>query len=85
MLEPQLPTNRLAGQAALDPQPTAVTHETVRATYGRLRLAGLSAREAGSLTARLNGLPVVPGGWQVQEIERLLFVRELIRTGRMGS
>ena len=54
-------------------------------TYRRLRIAGLDAREAASLTARLSGLPMVPRGWQVEEVERLLFVRELVRTGRMGS
>ena len=85
MLEPQVPTNRQTRRAALERLPAAVAHETVRATYRRLRVAGLSAREAGSLTARVNGLPGVPGGWQVEEIERLLFVRELVRTGRMGS
>ena len=41
--------------------------------------------QAASLTARLSGLPMVPRGWNVEEVERLLFVRELVRTGRMGS
>jgi hypothetical protein len=82
MIEPQVPANRQpAGQAALDDS----GHETVRTTYRRLRAAGLSAREAGSLTAHLRGLPAVPRGWQIEEVERLLFVRELVRTGRMGS
>ena len=57
----------------------------VRATYRRLRQAGLSAREAGSLTAHLEGLAPVPGGWAIEEVERLRFVRALIRSGRMGS
>jgi hypothetical protein len=54
-------------------------------TYRRLRLAGLSAREAGSLVGHLHGLSTVPGGWAIEEVEHLLFVRELVRTGRMGS
>jgi hypothetical protein len=58
---------------------------TARTTYRRLRIAGLSAREAGSLTGHLAGLHAVPGGWAIEEVERLLFVRELVRTGRMGS
>jgi len=58
---------------------------TARITYRRLRVAGLSAREAGSLTGHLAGLHGVPGGWAIEEVERLLFVRELVRTGRMGS
>ena len=84
MIEPQVPTNKSTGQAALEGAP-ADSHETVRMTYRRLRIAGLEAREAASLTARLSGLPMVPRGWQVEEVERLLFVRELVRTGRMGS
>ena len=55
------------------------------ATYRRLRIAGLDAREAGTLTGHLNGLTSVPGGWAIEEVEHLLFVRELVRLGRMGS
>jgi hypothetical protein len=55
------------------------------ATYRRLRFAGLNAREAGSLVGHLNGLATVPGGWAIEEVEHLLFVRELVRLGRMGS
>ena len=85
MIEPHVPTNQPTGQAAVDRAPSQPTHETVRTTYRRLRIAGLDAGEAASLTAHLCGLPMVPRGWQVAEIERLLFVRELVRTGRMGS
>lgn len=61
------------------------TTGSVRSMYRRLRMGGLDAREAGNLTAHLTGLRVVPHGWTVQEIERLLFVRELVRLRRMGS
>jgi hypothetical protein len=84
MIEPQAPTTKPTGQAALEGA-SAEAHETVRMTYRRLRIAGLDAREAASLTARLCGLPMIPRGWRVEEVERLLFVRELVRTGRMGS
>ena len=84
MIEPQVPTNKPTGQAALEGA-SAEAPETVRTTYRRLRTAGLDAREAASLTARLSGLPMIPRGWRVEEVERLLFVRELVRTGRMGS
>jgi hypothetical protein len=84
MIEPQAPTNKPTGQAALDGA-SADSRETVRMTYRRLQTAGLEAREAASLTARLSGLPMVPRGWRVEEVERLLFVRELVWTGRMGS
>ena len=58
---------------------------TAADTYRRLRFAGLSAREAGSLVGHLRGLSSVPGGWTIEEVEHLLFVRELVRLGRMGS
>ena len=54
-------------------------------TYRRLRFAGLSAREAGSLVGRIHGLGPVQGGWSIGEVEHLLFVRELVRNGRLGS
>ena len=58
---------------------------TVRSTYQRLRMVGLTANEAGNLTARLNGLHVTEQGWTPQEIERLLFVRALVDLGRIPS
>ncbi len=66
------PPERTAGQSAA-------------ATYRRLRAAGLNPREAGSLVGHLNGLSTVPGGWAIEEVEHLLFVRELVRLGRIGS
>lgn len=65
-------------------EPLPPTHP-VRTTYRRLRMGGLTAGEAGNLTAHLAGLHVVPRGWQIEEVERLLFVRELVRLGRIGS
>jgi hypothetical protein len=68
---------------------SAVTAEseqpTVRATYQRLRMVGLTASEAGNLTAHLNGLPVTKGSWTLQEIERLLFLRALVEQNRITS
>ncbi len=58
---------------------------TVRSTYHRLRMVGLTATEAGNLTAHLNGLHVAEHGWTLQEIERLLFVRALVERGRIPS
>ena len=54
-------------------------------TYRRLRRAGFTAREAGTLVGHLAGLRAVPSGWAIEEVERLLFVRALVTTGRMGS
>lgn len=78
MIEPQVTPD------AADPGSAPVL-ETAHAAYRRLRQAGFEAREAGSLVARVSGLAMVPGGWAVEEVERLLFVRELVRTGRIGS
>jgi hypothetical protein len=56
---------------------------TVRHTFQRLRMVGLSATEAGNLTAHLNGLRVGSQPWTVTEIERLLFLRVLVGSGRI--
>jgi hypothetical protein len=60
----------------------------VRETYGvylGLRRCGLSTAEAGNLTARLEGIHPVPGGWSLGEVERLQFLRWLVTSGRMGA
>jgi hypothetical protein len=80
MLEPRsTPADTPPGTTA------GATFEPAGETYRRLRQAGLSAGEAGSLTAHLTGLAIGHGGWRIEEVERLLFVRELVRTGRIGS
>ena len=58
---------------------------TVRSTYDRLRMVGLTSIEAGNLTAHLSGLHVAERGWTIQEIERLLFVRALVERGRISG
>jgi hypothetical protein len=65
--------------------PTGVGADPALRTFRRLRMGGLTMSEAGNLTAHVKGLHAVPGGWTVEEIEQLLFVRELVRQGRMGS
>jgi hypothetical protein len=55
-----------------------------RATYRLLLLKGLAPDEAASLTAYLCGLPVGEARWTLGEINRLLFLRELSRSGRWG-
>ena len=57
----------------------------VRSTYRRLRMVGLSASEAGNLTAHLNGLRVAEHPWSPEEIEGLLFIRALVEGGRIPS
>ena len=71
--EPPLPP----GGSAVEP--------SAGTTYRGLLRAGLSAREAGTLVGHLHGLPPVTSGWSIVEVERLLFVGELVRLGRLGS
>lgn len=51
------------------------------ATFRDLRVKGFAADEAGNLTAYLNGIRPVEGGWTLGEIDRLLFLRHLVRRG----
>lgn len=47
-------------------------------------MRGLASDEAANLTAYMCGLPVADGHWTITEINRLLFLRELNRSGRFG-
>ena len=69
-------TRRAQGPAMHDP--------ATRATYRLLLLRGLAADEAANLTAYLCGLPVGEAHWTLSEINRLLFLRDLSRSGRWG-
>lgn len=75
----------LHGPGASPAIPTTVgaPAESVRAAYQGLRAIGLSESEAGNLSARLAGLGHVRQGWRLGEIERLLFIRSLVDTGRI--
>lgn len=52
--------------------------------YRLLLLRGLAPDEAANLTAFLVGIPVAQRQWTLGEVNRLLFVRELWRSGRYG-
>ncbi len=54
-------------------------------THQRLLLGGLSPVEAANLTAFLCGLPLGPTAWRLSEVNRILFLRELHRAGRLGG
>jgi len=56
-----------------------------RATYRSLLLKGLAPEEAANLTAYLCGIQVGIQRWTLKEVNRLLFLQELHRTGRFGS
>lgn len=67
-------------------EPTlATTSTTTRVTYRTLVLRGLAPDEAANLTAFLSGIPVTEHHWKLNEVNRLLFIRALARTGRFGE
>jgi hypothetical protein len=55
-----------------------------RATYRTLLLRGLAPEEAANLTAFLCGIQVGSAHWKLDEINRVLFLRELQAGGRFG-
>src|SRR5690242_408586 len=55
-----------------------------RPTVRLLTLRGLAPTEAANLTAYLVGIPVTDITWNLRQINELLFLRELQRTGRFG-
>jgi hypothetical protein len=80
--EPDAGDAIIAEATAAEPLPVL---RPVRSTYHRLRMVGLSPAEAGNLTAHLNGLRIADQGWTLHEIERLLFLRALVESGRIPS
>lgn len=64
---------------ASSPEPTPAF--PTRATYRGLILRGLAPDEAANLTAWLAGIAVAESHWTVAQINQLLFLRELNRTG----
>ena len=64
-------------------------HETARRPLDvavmarRLQQGGFSTGEASNLTARLVGLPAVRTGWNLRQVEHLLFLRSIVETGRL--
>jgi hypothetical protein len=48
-------------------------------------MRGLTPDEAANLTAFLSGIHVGDQGWKLKEVNQLLFLRELQRSGRFGA
>jgi hypothetical protein len=71
--------------AEVTPAEPDLERRSIRSTYHRLRMVGLTATEAGNITAHLSGLRIADQGWSLHEIERLLFVRALVERGRIPS
>jgi hypothetical protein len=75
-------STRAASSSAQRPDET--TQFLTRSTYRHLLTRGLLPEEAANLTAFLCGIPVADVHWSIGQVNRLLFLRELARTGRFG-
>jgi hypothetical protein len=56
-----------------------------RSTYRLLLMRGLEPGEAANLTAYLCGIDVAGATWSIAEVNRILFLRNLARSGRWGG
>jgi hypothetical protein len=56
-----------------------------RGVFLGLRRCGLSVEQAGNLTAHLEGIRAVPGGWTLDQVARLQFTRWLVSSGELGA
>jgi hypothetical protein len=54
-------------------------------TYRQLGALGLAPAEAANVAAYLIGLRPAAQGWRIEEIDRLLFLRHLVTSGRIES
>lgn len=74
-----------ARTAAIDPARRAADALITRSTYRVLLMRGLAPDEAATLTAFLCGIPIAEVRWSLRQVNQLLFLRELARTGRFGA
>jgi hypothetical protein len=56
-----------------------------RATYRTLLLKGMAPDEAANLTAYMAGIPIGESHWTLSQVNQLLFLRQMQRTGRFES
>jgi len=56
-----------------------------RATYRTLLLKGMAPDEAANLTAYMAGIPIGESHWTLRQVNELLFLRQMQRTGRFGN
>lgn len=61
------------------------TSRSRRGVFLGLRRCGLTVEQAGNLTAHLEGIRAVPGGWTLDEVARLQFTRWLVTSGELGA
>lgn len=63
---------------------TAAATPAPKRTYRTLTALGLTPEEAANLTAFMCGIPIEGAHWSIRQINELLFLRELQRSGRFG-
>ena len=68
-----------------DPGRQASDTLITRTTFRLLLARGLRPDEAADLTAFLCGIPIAEVHWSLRQVNHLLFLRELARTGRFGA
>lgn len=56
-----------------------------RATYRNLILRGLAPDEAANLTAYLAGIAIGESRWTIRQVNELLFLREMNRSGQFAE
>jgi hypothetical protein len=56
-----------------------------RSTYRTLLLKGMAPDEAANLTAYMAGIPIGESHWTLSQVNQLLFLRQMQRTGRFDS
>ena len=67
------------------PAPEATKALPTRATYRNLLMRGLAPDEAANLTAYLAGIQIGDSHWTLRQINQLLFLREMNRTGHFAD
>ena len=77
---PRIPSRTRARTAP----PSEAEGLITRSTHRLLMTKGFTATEAADLTAFLCGIPVADVHWSLRQVNHLLFLRELARTGRFG-
>jgi hypothetical protein len=83
------PRTGRSGESGRPPRPHRVTSDmgdtATLATYRLLLSKGFTSDAAANLTAYLCGIQVGDVHWQLIEVNRLLFLRRLARTGSWGA
>jgi hypothetical protein len=65
--------------------PTSTPELPTRATYRNLIIRGLAPDEAANLTAYLAGIGVGGSHWTLRQINQLLFLRQMNRSGHFAE